>query len=126
MDILGIGIPEVGFIILIALVVLGPKDMQKAGKTITGYMRKIVTSPEWGVIKDTSQQVRTLPKEWMREAEKEMQGIGDSLNIDNELKGVFDEGLLTDSGRPKFVMPEKNLAKKEAETAEEEATEAKR
>ena len=102
MDILGIGIPELAFIILIALVVLGPKDMQKAGKTIAGNMRKIITSPEWRTVKDVSTQVRTLPQEWMREANQEIQGIGDSLNIDND--------LLTPSGRPKFVVPKKEDA----------------
>jgi len=54
MDILGIGIPELFFIVLIALVVLGPKDMQKTGKTIGGFLRKIVTSPEWRTVKDAS------------------------------------------------------------------------
>ena len=37
MDILGIGIPELFFIALIELVILGPKDMQKTGKTIGSF-----------------------------------------------------------------------------------------
>ena len=33
MEILGIGPSELLFIVLIAIIVLGPKDMQKAGRT---------------------------------------------------------------------------------------------
>ncbi|MBT3323389.1 MAG: twin-arginine translocase TatA/TatE family subunit [Anaerolineae bacterium] len=71
MDILGIGIPELGFIVLIALIVLGPKDMQKAGKTIGKWMRKVVTSPEWREIKNASRQMKQLPTQLMREANLE-------------------------------------------------------
>ena len=118
MDILGIGIPELGFIILIALILLGPKDMQKAGKTIGGFMRKIVMSPEWRTVKDVSRKVKTLPNEWMREANEEIQGLGDNLNIDNEIKGVFGENSAPNSGRPQFVVPKKNIAKKEETISE--------
>ena len=71
MDILGIGIPEFTFIIIIALIVLGPRDMQKAGKTIGTWMRKIVLSPEWRDIKDASRKLKRLPNQLMREANLE-------------------------------------------------------
>ncbi len=99
MDILGIGIPELAFIVLIALIVLSPKDIQKTGKTIGVFLRKIATSPEWRTVKDVSTQVRTLPKEWMSEAEGEVKSLRDEIGIDND--------LLTPSGRPKFVAPKK-------------------
>ena len=44
MEILGIGAPELIFIFLIAIIVLGPKDMQKAGRTIGRWLLKIVSS----------------------------------------------------------------------------------
>ncbi len=68
MDILGIGAPELVFIIVIALIVLGPRDMQKAGKTIGSWMRKVVMSDEWRSIKDASRKLKTLPNQLMREA----------------------------------------------------------
>ncbi len=68
MDILGIGIPEFIFILIIAIIVLGPNDMQKAGKTIGTWMRKIVLSPEWKEIKDASRKLKYLPNQLMREA----------------------------------------------------------
>lgn len=71
MDILGIGVPELGFIVLIALIILGPKDMQKAGKTVGKWMRKVVLSPEWREIKNASRQIKQLPTQLMREANLE-------------------------------------------------------
>ena len=68
MEILGIGVPEFVFILLIALIVLGPKDMQKAGKTIGTWMRKVVLSSEWQNIKNASNKLKTLPNQLMREA----------------------------------------------------------
>jgi len=71
MDFLGIGVPELFFVILIAIIVLGPKDMQKAGKTIGKWMRKVVMSPECQEIKNASNRIKTLPNQLMREASLE-------------------------------------------------------
>lgn len=79
MEILGIGAPEFAFIIIIALIVLGPKDMQKAGKTIGKWLRDLVTSDGWKVFQQTSREVRNLPTRLMREANDEMDKI---KNID--------------------------------------------
>lgn len=82
MDILGIGVPELLFILLIALIVLGPKDMQKAGKTIGTWMRKVVLSDEWRGIKNASRHLRTLPNELMREAN--LEDVGKELGINDK------------------------------------------
>lgn len=68
MEILGIGPLEFFFILIIALIVLGPKDMVKAGRTIGKFMRKIVTSPTWRAVNQTSNELRRLPNRLMREA----------------------------------------------------------
>lgn len=68
MDFLGIGPLELLFIVLIALIVLGPKDMVKAGKTLGRFMRKIVTSPSWRTIQDATKELRRLPNRLIREA----------------------------------------------------------
>ncbi len=82
MDILGIGIPELGFILLIAIIVLGPKDMQKAGKTVGKWMRKVVLSPEWREIKKASRQMKEIPTQLMREASlEEFEEYKRELNI---------------------------------------------
>jgi len=68
MDFLGIGPLELFFIVIIALIVLGPKDMIKAGKTIGRFIRNLVTSPNWRTLQKASQDLRKLPNTIMREA----------------------------------------------------------
>ena len=78
MNILGVSMPEFVFIIILALIILGPKEMQKTGKTIGSFLRKIITSPEWGLIKDAQQKISKLPDQWIREANQDM----DKLRVD--------------------------------------------
>lgn len=68
MDILGIGPLELLFILVIALIVLGPTDMVKAGRTIGKFLRQVVTSPTWRTITRTSSELRTLPNKLIRDA----------------------------------------------------------
>ena len=80
MEILGVGPSELFFIIIIALIILGPKDMQKAGKTLGKWMRDIVTSDGWKMFQQTSRELRTLPNRLMRDANEELNQIGNELN----------------------------------------------
>ncbi|MGD2155941.1 MAG: twin-arginine translocase TatA/TatE family subunit [Anaerolineales bacterium] len=68
MDILGIGPLELFFILLIALIVFGPNDMVKAGRSLGKFLRRIVQSPGWQIVQKTSQDIRYLPNRLMREA----------------------------------------------------------
>lgn len=68
MEFLGIGPLELLIVLLLALVLLGPKDMAKAGRSLGKYMRKIVTSPQWKVVTQTSHELRNLPNRLIREA----------------------------------------------------------
>ena len=68
MDILGIGPLELLFIIIIALIVLGPSDMVKAGRTIGKFLRQVVTSPTWRAVTRTSDELKTLPNKLIRDA----------------------------------------------------------
>jgi Sec-independent protein translocase protein TatA len=65
MTILGIGPLELFFIVIIALIILGPRDMVKAGKSIGRLMRRTIFSPTWLSVQN---KVRNLPYELMREA----------------------------------------------------------
>jgi len=76
MEILGIGASELVFIVIIALIVLGPKDMQKAGKSIGKFLRDIVTSDGWKMFQQTSRELRTLPNRLIRDANEELNKIG--------------------------------------------------
>jgi sec-independent protein translocase protein TatB len=75
MEFLGIGAPELIFILLIALILLGPKDMQKAGKTIGRWLNQLVRSDWWKAFRQTSDEIRRLPTNLMREANREMMDV---------------------------------------------------
>lgn len=92
MDIFGIGPTELIFIILIALIILGPKDMQKAGRTIGRWLRDMTTSDGWRAFRDTSREIRNLPNRLMREAnledlEKDVGKIGKEIKEAADVKG---------------------------------------
>ena len=73
MDILGIGPLELLFILIITIIVLGPKDMVKAGRSMGKFMHQIVTSSTWQIIQDTSKEIKNIPTKLMREASLEEQ-----------------------------------------------------
>lgn len=75
MEILGIGMPELIFVVIIALLILGPKDMQKAGKTIGKFLRNIITSDGWKLFQQTSRDLRTLPNRLIREANEDLEKV---------------------------------------------------
>jgi Sec-independent protein translocase protein TatA len=71
MEIFSIGPLELFFILLIALIVLGPQDMIKTGRTIGRFLNKLVRSSTWKTIQRTTQELRQLPTYLMREANLE-------------------------------------------------------
>jgi sec-independent protein translocase protein TatB len=85
MEILGVGMQELIFIVIIALIVLGPKDMQKAGKTIGRWLNQLVHSDTWKVFQQTSGELRNLPRNLMKEANMEMQ------ETDRQIRRTFDQ-----------------------------------
>lgn len=68
MDILGIGPLELLFILLIALIVVGPKDLGKMARSAGRFLNRLYRSEFWHTMTETSQQIRTLPNRLAREA----------------------------------------------------------
>jgi sec-independent protein translocase protein TatB len=87
MEFLGVGPLELFFILVIALIVLGPSDMVKAGRTLGRVMRKIVTSPNWRLLQETSREIRYLPNRLIREAglEELQKELPNSKQISQEM-----------------------------------------
>jgi sec-independent protein translocase protein TatB len=84
MEIFGIGASEFVFIILIAIIILGPKDMQKAGRTIGRFLNQLIRSDSWKIFQKTSNELRNLPRNLMREANMEM------MEAEKDLRRVID------------------------------------
>lgn len=114
MDIFGIGPTELVFIILIALILLGPKDMEKTGRTIGRFLRDMTKSESWRAFRDTSRELRNLPNRLMREAniedlEKDVGKIGKEIEESATVKG-FGTWANPAAGRPKPVPPKPQSA----------------
>jgi Sec-independent protein translocase protein TatA len=85
MDILGIGPLELALVLLIALLVVGPKEMVKMGSTIGKFLRKLMTSPTWKAIRDTSREISNLPAKLARQANlEEFEKLRDELKDGDE------------------------------------------
>ncbi len=68
MNIFGIGPLELIFILLLALLIFGPRDLEKAGKTLAQTLLKIIRSDTWKTVSQASRKLKTLPNELLREA----------------------------------------------------------
>jgi sec-independent protein translocase protein TatB len=107
MDIFGIGPTEIVFIILLALILLGPKDMEKTGRTIGRFLRDLTRSESWRAFRDTSRELRNLPNRLMREAniedldlEKDINRIGKEIEESATVQG-FGTWANPAKGKPK-------------------------
>ncbi len=71
MEILGVGPSEFVFIVLIAIIVLGPKNIKQAGRTVGHLLNRYVTSDAGKVVANTFKEITNLPQRLMREANLE-------------------------------------------------------
>src|SRR5512145_1733598 len=85
MEILGIGASELFFIVLIAIIVLGPKDMQKAGKTVGRWLNQLMRSDGWKAFQRASKEIRNLPTNLMREA-----NLDELREMDRDIRNSID------------------------------------
>ena len=82
MSVFGIGPMELVFILIIMILVLGPKNMVESAKKFGVTLRKIVKSPLWATVMDTSREIREIPTRLIREAgiEEDLKNIKTTTN----------------------------------------------
>jgi sec-independent protein translocase protein TatB len=68
MSFFGIGPMELIFILIIMILVLGPKNMVVSAQKLGVTLRKIVKSPLWATVMDTSREIREIPTRLIRDA----------------------------------------------------------
>jgi Sec-independent protein translocase protein TatA len=95
MDILGVGPMELFFVLIIALIIMGPKDMQKAGKTLGKWLNNFVRSDSWKIVKQASNKIKYLPNELMREA-----GIDELNKMSREINSDLKKEISTEMEDP--------------------------
>ncbi|HWQ47273.1 MAG TPA: twin-arginine translocase TatA/TatE family subunit [Longilinea sp.] len=67
MEFLGIGPLELLLILVVALILLGPKDMLESTKKVARGIRKFTQSSTWRDVVETSQEIRELPQKIIKE-----------------------------------------------------------
>jgi len=70
-DFLGIGPLELMFVVLIALIIIGPKDMSKTARSAGRFLNRMYRSQTWRALTQASQTIQTLPNRLAREAQLE-------------------------------------------------------
>jgi sec-independent protein translocase protein TatB len=68
MNLFGIGPLELGLILLLALIIFGPKDIEKTGRAIGKWLNKLIRSEGWRTVQQTGRELKNLPTRLMRES----------------------------------------------------------
>jgi Sec-independent protein translocase protein TatA len=112
MEFLGVGPLEVLLIVLLALVLFGPKDIVQSARSVGRFLNRLYRSEGWRTLLRTSETLRTLPNRLAREAELEdldsiRQTMTETKKALDETAGEVDRGLKawTPSGRPTTAPP---------------------
>jgi len=71
MEFLGIGPLELIFIIVIILLIVGPKDVARVSRTLGHGLNRLYKSDNYKLIQKASAELRNLPQELMKEANLE-------------------------------------------------------
>jgi Sec-independent protein translocase protein TatA len=82
MNLFGIGLPEILFILLLALLIFGPKDLEKTGKILGKGLRKLIHSDVWRTIQQTGLEIKNLPTRLMRESGLDEFGTATKRELD--------------------------------------------
>ena len=87
MQIFNLGLGEILFIALIAVIVLGPERLAASSRKAGRYIRSAVSSPVWREILVTSNELREIPNHLMEES-----GLRDDLkDIQNSISDAGTE-----------------------------------
>jgi sec-independent protein translocase protein TatB len=74
MDLFGIGPLEILLVVLLALVLFGPKDIANNARTAGRFLNRLYKSDAWRTMVQASTTLRNLPNRLAREAELEQLG----------------------------------------------------
>jgi Sec-independent protein translocase protein TatA len=136
MNFLNLGIGEILFILVIAVIIFGPGNMVKTARDMGAFVRKVAKSPYWQEVWATKRELTELPKliskearldETLSELNKDTQGIKSkfSASVSDFLKEVNQPDQVDSSKEGvdsiKAESTEESAGKKPGETLVESA-----
>lgn len=84
MDFMNLGIGEILFILIIALIIFGPGNLVKTARDLGVFLRKVAKSPYWQEVWATKRELTELPKIIAKEAQ-----LDQTINeLNQESKGI--------------------------------------
>jgi hypothetical protein len=87
MQFFNLGLGEVLFILLIAMLVLGPERIVAYSRLVGKWIRGVINSPIWKEVMSASQEIRQIPENLI-----ESSGIKDDISVlKNEMTGLNTE-----------------------------------
>jgi Sec-independent protein translocase protein TatA len=111
MKVFNVGALEFAFILLLALIVLGPKKAVKAAGDMGVWIRKLFNSQLWKDLRSASKEIQDLPKKMMDEAEiqKTLAEIDRSTKDLNAAVREINQGLIEnmDSSEQRIEPPDR-------------------
>lgn len=119
MKFFNLGVSEIIFIIVIALILFGPGNMIKTAKEAGTFIRKVTKSPYWKEVWATKREIDELPKMLRKEAnlDETIKDLNkESASISSTLAASMSE-LIKEVNQPLHELEtEAKTAMKEAET----------
>jgi Sec-independent protein translocase protein TatA len=107
-ELLGVGPLEVALIILLAIVLFGPKDIARTARSAGRFLNRIYHSEGWRTLLRTSETLRTLPNRLAREAE--LEELDTLRRTMSETKRSLTEGARPDPGGLRAWTPSSGTA----------------
>jgi sec-independent protein translocase protein TatB len=93
-ELLGVGPLEVLLVLLLAIVLFGPKDIARSARSAGRFLNRLYHSEGWRTLLRTSETLRTLPNRLAREAElEELDSVRKTLA---DTRRAVGEGVRTD------------------------------
>lgn len=108
MELLGVGPLEVALIILLAIVLFGPKDIARTARSAGRFLNRVYHSEGWRTLLRTSETLRTLPNRLAREAE--LEDLDTLRQTMTETKRSLTEGSRPDPGPLRAWTPSSGTA----------------
>jgi Sec-independent protein translocase protein TatA len=129
MEILGIGPLEALFILIIALIAVGPRDLGRAAQSIGRFLNQVYRSEAWRNLSEASRNLRSLPNRLAREAaldeldqarkdiQQEVRDFAADVNAATDMQGLMNGAPEAEQeGDPK-PSPKTSAAEESAESS---------